>query len=85
MNLGSSLGLVCGCLTQGILKLSGMSMEEARYWQYHWKQGKTEYWKKGVKEYMEKDEFAVIKLHNLEIGEEGKNIENLEKETKKKS
>ncbi|XP_072384294.1 complex I assembly factor TIMMDC1, mitochondrial [Diabrotica undecimpunctata] len=85
--LGGVLGTVCGGVTCGILKLAGISMEEARYWQKNWKQSRVDYFNKGVKEYMAKEDFAVIKLHDDAVGEQGKDInvlnvvENKAKET----
>lgn len=35
--LGGGLGAVAGALSLVVLKLSGRSMEEVRYWQYQWK------------------------------------------------
>ncbi|KAJ8920116.1 hypothetical protein NQ315_011772 [Exocentrus adspersus] len=78
--LGSVLGLICGCATMGILKLAGISLEEARYWQYYWKDSRNEYFRKGVADYLEKQDFAVIKIHNDKVGEAGKDLSNLDKE-----
>ncbi|CAH1969568.1 unnamed protein product [Acanthoscelides obtectus] len=81
--VGSVLGLACGCATVGLLKLAGMSIEDARYWQYQWKRGRMEYLRKGIEEHLDQDEFAVIKLHDVEVGEAGKDIENLDRVPKK--
>lgn len=35
--LGGGLGAVAGTLSLIVLRLSGKSMEEVRYWQYQWK------------------------------------------------
>ncbi|CAH1170376.1 unnamed protein product [Phaedon cochleariae] len=75
--LGSLLGLICGGTTVGLLKLGGISMEDARYWQYQWKDHRNEYFRKGMEEYLEKEDFAVIKLHDDKVGEAGKDIKNL--------
>lgn len=78
------LGLICGGATLGILKVSGLSMEEARYWQYKWKDGPTEYVRKGREKYKETQDFPVVKLHNDEVGEAGKSIFNLDKDSNTK-
>ncbi|XP_057657999.1 RPII140-upstream gene protein [Diorhabda carinulata] len=78
--LGGVLGFICGGCTYGLLKLSGLSMEEARYWQNKWTNDRSEYFRKGVADYLEKEDFAVIKMHNDQIGESGKNIDNLDKQ-----
>ncbi|VEN48695.1 unnamed protein product [Callosobruchus maculatus] len=80
--LGSVLGLACGCATMGLLKLAGMSIEDARYWQSQWKHGRMEYLRKGMAEHLEEKDFAVIKLHDIEVGEAGKDIQNLDSDTK---
>ncbi|CAH1112808.1 unnamed protein product [Psylliodes chrysocephalus] len=81
--LGSVLGLGCGAATLGLLKLAGISMQEARYWQNHWQDNRTKYFRKGMAEYIEKENFAVIKIHDEEIGEKGKDIANLVDDSKK--
>lgn len=35
--LGTALGTIAGTTSYGITKLTGMSLEETRYWQYQWK------------------------------------------------
>ncbi|XP_018579112.1 RPII140-upstream gene protein [Anoplophora glabripennis] len=77
--LGSVLGLICGGTTIGLLKLTGISMEEARYWQYYLKHSRDEYFRKGMADYLQKEDFAVIKLHDDQIGEAGKDISNLDR------
>nr|XP_023019952.1 RPII140-upstream gene protein [Leptinotarsa decemlineata] len=83
--LGSVLGLFCGGMTLAILKITGVSMEEARYWQYQWKQYRSEYFRKGMADYLEKEDYAVVKLHNDSVGEAGKDIANLDKEPASKN
>ncbi|CAG9767213.1 unnamed protein product [Ceutorhynchus assimilis] len=78
--VGSTLGLICGGTTLGILKLSGLSMEEARYWQQKWKNHRSEHFRKGIADYLEKEDFAVIKIHNDEVGEAGRSLDNLVEE-----
>ncbi|KAG5889237.1 hypothetical protein JTB14_006373 [Gonioctena quinquepunctata] len=78
--LGSVLGLFCGGLTVGMLKLTGYSMEEARYWQYQWKDRRKEYFRKGMADYLEKEDYAVIRLHDDSVGEAGKDIANLDRD-----
>jgi len=39
--LGGVLGGIAGIVSLSILKLSGMSMEEVRYWQYQWKEDRN--------------------------------------------
>lgn len=38
--VGGALGTVAGAATLLILKTTGMTMEEARYWQYEWRRNR---------------------------------------------
>lgn len=38
---GSVLGGIAGLVSLSILKFSGMTMEEVRYWQYQWKEDRN--------------------------------------------
>lgn len=40
--LGCGLGGVAGIISLVVLKASGMSMEEVRYWQYNWKRDRDQ-------------------------------------------
>ncbi|XP_063922274.1 RPII140-upstream gene protein isoform X1 [Zophobas morio] len=77
--LGSVLGLMAGSVTLGILSLTGMTMEEARYWQYYWRQERQNYIQKSQAEYCAKEEGGMILYHNEKIGAAGKDLQNLEK------
>lgn len=79
--LGSALGLICGGTTVGLLNLAGLSIEEARYWQYQWKDGKKEHYRKGMADYMEGEDFAVIKMHDIAVGQKGTHIDNIDDST----
>ncbi|RZC42743.1 RPII140-upstream gene protein [Asbolus verrucosus] len=81
--LGSALGFVAGCATVSLLNLTGMSMDEVRYWQYHWKQERTNYLNKGLAEYLAKKEDDVIYYHNKKMGEAGKNLGSLDSKIEK--
>ncbi|KAJ8945038.1 hypothetical protein NQ318_019033, partial [Aromia moschata] len=54
-----------------------------KIWQYNLQHSHNEYFRKGVADYIEKEEYAVIKLHNDEVGEAGKDISNLDKNVNK--
>jgi hypothetical protein len=45
--VGGTLGLFAGIVTVGLFKLSGITMEEARYWQYKWKTERHNAYKEG--------------------------------------
>jgi hypothetical protein len=38
---GGVLGGIAGLVSLSILKLSGITMEEVRYWQYQWKEDRN--------------------------------------------
>ncbi|XP_060529420.1 RPII140-upstream gene protein [Cylas formicarius] len=77
--LGASFGLVCGVITHGILSVFGMSMDDMRYWQYQLKESRSDYIRKGMREYLDKENLAVIKMHDDQVGEAGKHIDNVDK------
>lgn len=45
--VGAALGIVSGGVSIGLIKLSGVTMEETRYWQYKWKTERIEAYKEG--------------------------------------
>lgn len=77
--LGAGLGLVCGTTTYGLLSLTGMSMDQMRYWQNYLGKTRSEAFNKAVREEIETEELGVLKLHNDVIGDAGKSLDNLEK------
>ncbi|KAJ9593273.1 hypothetical protein L9F63_015148 [Diploptera punctata] len=72
--LGSVLGGVAGLASLGILKMSGMTMEEIRFWQYRWKQEREKQLYKGD----ENQADPLFKLHNQTIGSSKTPLEPLE-------
>ncbi|EFA10175.1 RPII140-upstream gene protein [Tribolium castaneum] len=75
--LGAVLGLIAGGATLGLLSLTGMSMDEVRYWQYHWQRERQNYTNKGIAEYLAKEEDEVVQHHNKRVGNSGKTLENV--------
>jgi hypothetical protein len=76
--LGAVLGFTAGCVTLGLMKLTGMSMDEVYYWQQHWEQERSDYVNKGISDYLAKEEGEVIQDHNRRVGNAGKILENLD-------
>lgn len=76
---GSALGLVGGCTTLAVLKLTGFSMDEVRYWQYKWKQNRNNYYAQGVADYLAKEEMEVMRRHDHKFGESGKSLDVIDK------
>ncbi|KAF4516796.1 hypothetical protein B566_EDAN004635 [Ephemera danica] len=54
--LGSVLGGLAGAISLGILRLTGTTMEEVRYWQYQWKTSRDNVKRQAMKEWKEQDE-----------------------------
>lgn len=50
--VGSVFGSVAGCCSLLILRMSGKSMEEVRYWQYKWKQDRERVIAEALKVYI---------------------------------
>lgn len=75
---GLALGTIGGLVTVGLLNLSGMSMEEVRYWNYKWKESRMNVENKTMKKYMEKEQMEILKLHNEKLGEAGNNLDSID-------
>lgn len=63
--VGVVLGLFGGGLTNFLLHLSGMTMEEARYWQQHWRDRREQVVYAKAIEKREKEEFELLHEHSL--------------------
>ena len=46
--VGAFLGVFAGGASMGLIKLSGTTMEEARYWQYKWKTVREDAYREGM-------------------------------------
>lgn len=75
--LGSVLGLVCGATTYTILSMSGMTMDEVRYWQNLIGTKRKEEHYQNIREEVEKEELAILKEHDKLVGDAGKTLANL--------
>lgn len=73
--LGSFLGGVAGLISLGILKFSGMTMEEVRYWQYQWKEDRNRQFLKGGKD---DESNPLLARHDQRVGPHGRNLDSLE-------
>lgn len=54
-------------------------MSEVRYWQYQWSQKRKDALHMAQRRKIEENDLAVIGIHNEQVGDEGKNIDNLDK------
>lgn len=52
--------MIGGGLTNLLLNVSGMTMEEARYWQSHWVDMRTQYHGKKAEEHRQKEENILL-------------------------
>ncbi|XP_048524420.1 RPII140-upstream gene protein isoform X2 [Dendroctonus ponderosae] len=77
--VGGALGFLGGSCTYGILQLTGQSLDDTKYWQQRFTQRREEIIREGLKEAHEEDEFAIVKLHDVEVGKSGESLDNLEK------
>ncbi|XP_023708484.1 RPII140-upstream gene protein isoform X3 [Cryptotermes secundus] len=73
--LGSFLGGIAGLVSLSILKFSGMTMEEVRYWQYQWKEDRTRHFLKSGKD---DESNALLAHHDERVGPHGISLESLD-------
>lgn len=68
--VGAFMGGVAGGMSLGIMRLTGTSMEEVRYWQYQWHKkridSELEAFAKGIKQ----DDNPLLDAHHLRVGED---------------
>ncbi|XP_055851039.1 RPII140-upstream gene protein [Episyrphus balteatus] len=71
--IGAGLGGIAGLASLGVLKLSGYSMEEMRYWQYKWRLERDENIREAYINQQE-DKNPVVIHHDAKLGEAGQTI-----------
>lgn len=80
--IGGGLGTVAGGVSLLILKSTGMTMEEVRYWQYKWRANRDETISQGYKTQMigteHHDELIIHHDSKPEVGERNLDIKILE-------
>lgn len=69
-------------MTTGLLKMAGISVQDSHAWRYKLNQSRMEAKKKANEKFDEKDEYAIVKVHDIQIGEAGHSIEALDKNEK---
>ncbi|KAI4461963.1 c3orf1 protein-related [Holotrichia oblita] len=74
--LGAALGTFAGCISYGLLTLTGTSWEEIRYWQYNWKESRSALIKKSIEKQNEKDELLI--QHDEKMKELGKTLSDID-------
>ncbi|KAF2885657.1 hypothetical protein ILUMI_20508 [Ignelater luminosus] len=76
--LGIVLGAIAGVITTSLLKLTGMSMEEVRYWNYKWAKARTDSYNREFGKHLEKESLLLLTEREARSG----NLDNLEKVAK---
>lgn len=77
------MGTVAGCLTYGLLTLTGNSWEEIRYWQYNWKQSRSAVVKKAIESQIEKDKLLL--KHDEKMKSLGKTLADIDMDAANKN
>lgn len=70
------LGLIAGGVTLSLLNLTGMTMEEVRYWQYHFQRQRKDHFNKGVQDYLTKEETEILS-HDEKLKGSGKSLDSI--------
>ncbi|KAB0794775.1 hypothetical protein PPYR_11614 [Photinus pyralis] len=63
--VGGALGSVAGVATNVLLKLSGMTMQEVRYWNYKWLKKRSDKYNEEFKKHIEKDQIELLTEREL--------------------
>lgn len=71
--IGGGLGGIAGLASLGLLKLSGTSMEEMRYWQYKWRLDRDDNVREAFKSQIDKQPEVIVN-HDANLGEAGQKI-----------
>lgn len=78
---GVALGTIAGLGTKALLTLTGMNMQEIRYWQYKWRESKIDLKNEAIEKYMENEQTTIImKEHDKLYGNnKGESLNDLQK------
>ena len=69
--VGGALGIFAGGASLGVMKLSGTSMEEVRYWQYQWHKNRIDLEQAGyAKQATASDPNPLLDAHHQLVGED---------------
>ncbi|KAH8417646.1 hypothetical protein KR222_003496 [Zaprionus bogoriensis] len=67
--IGAFLGGIAGVASLLLMKASGTSMEEVRYWQYKWRLDRDENVQSAIKSQVRKEEPELFAAHDNRVGE----------------
>ncbi|XP_059612476.1 RPII140-upstream gene protein [Phlebotomus argentipes] len=79
---GCLLGTVGGVVSLSILKVSGMSMEEVRYWQHKWKVDRDTKISKNIPGHMSSDKDLYMEAHIERVGGDASNLDHVDEKPK---
>ncbi|XP_055587317.1 RPII140-upstream gene protein [Uranotaenia lowii] len=75
--VGITFGGIAGALSLSILKATGTTMEEIRFWQYKWRASRDEAITEGIRKHTKGEEDPLLTFHNQKFGESNINIEKI--------
>ncbi|GAB0096503.1 RPII140-upstream gene protein [Sergentomyia squamirostris] len=81
--VGCAVGTVGGALSLSLLKASGMTMEEMRYWQYRWKLDRQNTINKSIRYSTEKPD-PLLEAHEQRLEEKSIDLSEVEQTASKK-
>lgn len=61
------MGALAGLCTTGLMKLTGMTMNDIRYWQYKWRESKMELKNKAIARQLEEEKLVLLKDHEKQF------------------
>lgn len=80
--VGGVFGGVAGCISLAILKATGTSMQDVRYWQYKWKVERTEQIKEATAQHRESDlDIPLLHMHDEKVGTSNIDLSQIEDAT----
>lgn len=79
--VGAGLGIFAGTASLGVMKLSGTSMEEVRYWQYQWHKKRIDLEQAGYAKQMKSEHpNPLLDAHHELVGENKLSLDAIQEE-----
>lgn len=83
--VGGGLGIFAGGMSMGVMKLSGTSMEEVRYWQYKWHKSRIDLEQAGYAKQAQSDNpNPLLDAHHELVGEKKLTLEDIKDDEEEK-
>ncbi|KAK4875098.1 hypothetical protein RN001_011520 [Aquatica leii] len=73
--IGLVLGTFTGVITYSLLNLTGMTMQDVRYWNYKWLEKRTDSFNKAHKEHIEKEQSILFRERERKLGNTGAKLD----------